>query len=172
MPAEAKSKPSQATNWSAASLGDLALSFVLFGICGGVLNAAFKMAPSRYEPLGPAFFPKAIAGIIAILAAIILIKTLVAQRNQAAVETTAPAEFDHTPFMSLMVFAATCAFVALIGTGWVHFGVLSFVFVAGVALFLSSAVRVNRVLLIAVALVISASTYLLFTQLFSVAFPS
>lgn len=168
----AKPKPSRLKNWSAASLGDLALSFVLFGICGSVLNAAFKMAPSRYEPLGPAFFPKAIAGIIAILAGIILIKSLLAHGNQAAVETAPAAEFNHTPFMSLIVFAATCAFVALIGTGWVHFGILSFVFVAAVALFLSTAVRVNRILLIAIALVITSSTYLLFTQLFSVAFPS
>lgn len=170
---ETNSRRSLLRKVSARFHGDLALSFVLFGICGVVLWEAWQMRPSPYEPLGPAFFPKAIAIIIVILSIMLVGKTFLEKRSKTRPDKSPVSYgYERTPAIALGVFLGTCVFVALVGTGWINFGLLSFGFLTAMAFFLSTAVKVNRFLLLLVAFVLSGSSYLLFTQVFSVIFPN
>ena len=138
----------------AASLGLLALTAGLPG-------------PSLLVPVGPAFYPRIVLGISAILSAALVVQALIAARRPRTITTDAAPPNYALVVSSFAVFGAYVAVLPLLG-----FRIVTFVFLLILPPLLERprSARAWSVMLI-VALVTSFATFHLFQDYLSVLLP-
>lgn len=110
---------------------ELALALALIGFSGTIFVGAADLPAPRFEPLGSAAVPRMLAGLMAFLSAIWVIRLLPALR-QAHPATAAPrdpeAPWQH-PRLAVAVLIAVFAFVAVMDFGLASFKVAGIGFV-------------------------------------------
>ncbi len=108
-----------------AALGDLALCAAVAVGAATLLIGASTLPPPRFDPLGSAALPRALAVIMLVLGAWILGRALLRLLRPGvdpapapeAEAPAAPAERTHNPAKGLIVFAALVAYIAGLDMG-------------------------------------------------------
>ena len=153
----------------------LGILSVLFG--GAVFIQSGDLPDAFYDPLGPAFMPRALAGAIMFCGLVIVMHGVRKRLAEAKSETRkADAEVSLFPRHPLLAFSAMCGmflFILALDTGISGFRTLSILFVLALG---GALLRVEKrgfpksmiVILAGLALVLSFGLYYLFTQVFIV----
>lgn len=114
---------------------EVATSLLVIVFCGAFLRQAMALPKPRFEPLGPAFFPVLILGVIIGLSVLHIVITLWRGRARAisppSPETRRRSQFDESlPWISALAFAA---YILLISYSDIPYLLLTFCFVVGLA---------------------------------------
>jgi putative tricarboxylic transport membrane protein len=126
----------------------------------GLLAATIGLpGPSLLVPVGPAFYPRIILGITAVLSAALVVNDLVARRRNAA--AARPARSDINYSLVLLTFSVFGVYVAILPH--LGFRIATFIFVAAMQALLDQPRNARRWLLVAaVALATTVVTYYVF----------
>jgi hypothetical protein len=149
---------------------DIALALFLIVVCGAVLWEARTIPQGVFEPLGSAPVPQATAGLIVLLALVVLGRALGALRHPARARPAAE-EFTLRPLDAAAVIALTVLYVLAMALRLVDFGVLTALFLM---VTIGVLVRFERRLLpliVVLALVTGFGCQYVFTRIFVVDLP-
>lgn len=112
---------------------ELALALALIGFSGVIFVGASGLPEPRFEPLGSAAVPRMLAGLMAFLSAIWVVRILSALRDIPAVPQQPVARDPETPKphpgLAVAVLASVFAFVAVMDFGLASFKVAGIGFV-------------------------------------------
>jgi O-antigen ligase len=151
---------------TSAKVQDLVLAAILLGVSAVTVLGVRDVPPPIYEPLGAAFFPNALAAILAVLAAVMAWRSW---REPGKDED--PADERHWGRASAGI-GATFAYVVLLGTGAVGYVVLTAAYLIGLGALLSPDRVPKRLAALTVfAVALAVSTHLVFTRLLYVRLP-
>lgn len=163
---------------SKAQRADAAFAAVVLIVALVFLAQAWRLPPSRFDPLGPGSFPIAISILLAVLAGAALLLSL-AGRDLGAAETSIILGVgDETEGagrrrhgLGLFVFVATAVYAAVLGYTPVGFfaATTAFIFAAGYAM--SDRSRRSVLVALAVAFGVSAALTLGFGRLLGFPLP-
>jgi putative tricarboxylic transport membrane protein len=103
---------------------DLIGALAILAVAGIAFGAAWREPPALYDPLGPGTVPLWVAGALAILALVLLIRAAlglkIGQATQSMIlgmgEDT-PADYRLRPGLAVFAYAATIAYVAALSFG-------------------------------------------------------
>ena len=153
------------SHMSRSARAEVIVSLIIIAICAAVLYESLGLPPGSFEPLGPAPVPQATAGLIILLSVLVIITAL----------RRGPDEMDamsEQPVSALFLFVLTLAYVALLHSKRVDFGVLTTAFLI---LAIWGLERFSGRALLPAAItgaVIGFGCKFLFTQVFVVDLPS
>ncbi len=160
-------------SWTDIVLGSL---FILFG--AAVLIATSGLPGSTYDPLGPAFMPRALGLCSMICSAVILYHGL--RKRAAAKKETAPPEtreaapaFDRHPRTAFAAMVLVFLYIFALYAGLSGFRTLTVVFVLALGGMLMKAenrgsLAKKTAILVVLAVFLSFGLFHLFTQVFIV----
>lgn len=118
--------------------GDLLLAALCIAGAALLLAGAASLPPPRFEPLGSAAMPRALAVVL------IVLSLLMAGRSLATLRRTVPAPDDDLPQpegtrqgRSVLTLLALVAYVAALDLGRVPFWIATMVFLAAIGLILT-----------------------------------
>jgi Tripartite tricarboxylate transporter TctB family len=154
----------------ASSRTDLALALFLIVVCGAVLWEARTIPPGVFEPLGSAPIPQATAGLIILLALVVMGRALLAMGREAP-GRPAGEELTLRPLDAAAVIALTVLYVLAMALRLVDFGALTALFLM---VTIGVLVRFERRLLpliVGLALVTGFGCQYVFTRIFVVDLP-
>ena len=168
-----------------AYVADLVLAVALVGLSFFVILESLKLRPSAYEPLGPAFLPRALGVSLIILAIPIFVQGVKkwrmrpsagdhrAARSQTESEATTQ-ESRKRPLLSLFTGFATVVYIFSIRLIGFRISTVVLVLVLGAALYRRE--RKGRpatffTILVVLAVGISQLLYFVFTQILVVNLP-
>jgi putative tricarboxylic transport membrane protein len=102
-----------------AALGDLALCAAVAVGAATLLIGASTLPPPRFDPLGSAALPRALAVIMLALGGWIAVRAVLRLLRPGADPVAAPptAERTHNPLKGVIVFAALVAYIAALDMG-------------------------------------------------------
>lgn len=143
------------------------LAVAVWAVAGIAFVGASMLPPPLFDPLGSAAVPKAVAIILAVLAAGVLAKRWLLVRKEEAVvvlpvepgETTAPLR----PGIALVSMAIIIAYVGVTGAGLLGFREATVPFVILLGGVLSRFRRRTMIVLVPLAFVIAIGLWWLFT---------
>jgi len=150
---------------------DLALVLVIWAFSAAILWSAWHLPPPRYDPLGPARVPMAIAITLILIGAGILIS------NRLRREPAVPAPSDDTraaPLQPRIAFAAiaiTVAYVGVMTLDILGFRAATLLFVIGLGGVLSRFARRSMIPIAILAIAISFGFSWLFAEVLFVDLP-
>ena len=136
---------------------DIWVSVVLVVLCGIVFLETLKMPPAFYDPLGPAFFPRALCVVIAGLSLALLAQTRRASAHQSILQS-APADYEPSPSLGLLSTLLTLIYLVGLQFEAFRFGPMTALYVTAFALLLSWG-REPRVPLKAVTIAIGVGIF-------------
>ena len=160
-------------SWTDIILGSV---FILFG--AGIYAATLDLPGSTYDPLGPAFMPRAL-GICCVLCSVVIMYHGILKRS-AAMKTRERAEkppqtalFTRHPLTALAAMAFVFFYILALDLGVSGFRTLTVVFVLGLGGLLIKAERKGSavkkgIVLSLLAVFLSMGLFYLFTQVFIV----
>lgn len=101
---------------------DAVAAVVVLAVAAVVFVAARREPKALYDPLGPGTAPMAVAAVVAVLALVLLLRSLlglkVGQSAQSLIlRTDAPTDYRLRPDLAAIAFATTVAFVAALSAG-------------------------------------------------------
>lgn len=148
---------------------DIALALFLITVCAAVLWETRTIPPGVFEPLGSAPVPQATAGLILILALVVMGRALLAVWRGSAVRH--PPDLELRPFDAALVVGLTALYVLAMAFRVFEFAILTagFLFIA-----IGVLVRFERRLLpviLLVAVVMGWGCQYVFTRVFVVDLP-
>ena len=149
---------------------DLGLGLFLIVVCGAVLWEARTIPPGVFEPLGSAPIPQATAGLIVLLALVVMGRALRALLRGARARPAAE-ELALRPLDAAAVIAFTVLYVLAMALRLVDFAILTALFLL---VTIGALVRFERRLLpliLAIALVTGFGCQYVFTRIFVVDLP-
>lgn len=121
-----------------AAFGDLALCAAVAVGAAALLIGAAKLPPPRFDPLGSAALPRALAAIMLFFAAWIAVSAVLALlRRGRPVEQAPTTGTEVNPWRGVFVFAALIAFIAALDVFRVHLIPAATVFMAVIGLVVS-----------------------------------
>lgn len=134
-----------------AYVADFILSAALVGIGLFVILESLKLRPSPYEPLGPAFVPRALSVSLIVFAIPVFVQALQKWRRQRSASTSvhspaaAPASMEaeiggativrRRPLLTLFTGVLTVSYIALIRVVGFRVSTIILVLVLGTALY-------------------------------------
>lgn len=145
-----------------------ATGLVLVGVA--VLLASLSLPPPRFDPLGSAFVPRAIAASVVVLALCVLAGAFLRLRRAAPATAEAPIH-RRRPDLALFTFGAAVAYVAALSSRLVDYGLATAIFILVVALSLTGLSRRAVVVAGLIALVLGFGGDALFTRVFYIDLP-
>jgi hypothetical protein len=149
---------------------DLGLALFLIVVCGAVLWEARSIPPGVFEPLGSAPIPQATAGLIVLMALVVMGRALVALRRQARARP-AGEDLALRPLDAAAVIAFTVLYVLAMALRLLDFAILTALFLV---LTIGALTRFERRLLpliVVIALVTGFGCQYVFTRIFVVDLP-
>jgi len=149
---------------------DLGLALFLIVVCGAVLWEARTIPPGVFEPLGSAPIPQATAGLIILLALVVMGRALLAM-VRAAPARPAAEDLALRPLDAAAVIGLTVLYVLAMALRLVDFAVLTALFLL---VTIGVLVRFERRLLpviVALALATGFGCQYVFTRIFVVDLP-
>ena len=149
---------------------DIGLALFLIVVCGAVLWEARSIPPGVFEPLGSAPIPQATAGLIILLALVVMGRSLRAMVRPALAR---PADEDLAlrPLDAAAVIAFTVLYILAMALRLFDFAILTALFLV---LTIGALVRFERRLLpliVVIALVTGFGCQYVFTRIFVVDLP-
>ncbi|HEX7126118.1 MAG TPA: tripartite tricarboxylate transporter TctB family protein [Thermodesulfobacteriota bacterium] len=147
-------------NGAGGRRADAVIALVLLALAGLVFWRARDIASPPFVPLSAAFFPKVLAGVLAILALILLVQGLRARRRRSPSAPVLPA---------LLVFGPLGAYLLLVPVLGFFSATFFFVLAEGILLGERRAAALGRA--VAVAAGTTVVCYLVFERYLRVLFP-
>ena len=148
---------------------DIGLALFLIVVCGAVLWEARSIPPGVFEPLGSAPVPQATAGLILLLALVVMGRALHALRQEARAR---PAEdLARRPLDAAAVIAFTALYVLAMALRLFDFAILTAIFLLVTIGALTRFERRLLPLIILIALVTGFGCQYVFTRIFVVDLP-
>lgn len=156
---------------------DAVAAVVVLAVAGVMFAAARREPAALYDPFGPGTAPMAVSAVLALLAVILLVRTLlglrVGQSTQSLVlglDGASPTEYRLRPELALITFVASTLFVAAMAAGLPFlWSTLAFLLVLGAAM--SDRRPRSIAVAAAVAVVGAVAVDLLFRRLLLVQLP-
>ncbi|MBJ3774643.1 tripartite tricarboxylate transporter TctB family protein [Acuticoccus mangrovi] len=148
--------------------GDVGLALVVAAFAALLLWQAAKVPPPFFDPLGSAAVPRGVAVVLLLLAAIVLVRALLARPWPALERDTG---YRRRPDVACGIVALAVAYVGVMAAGVLGFMVATILFLAlGTALL--ATFRRRQVLIgLALAVVLGIGGTLLFTEFFFIDLP-
>lgn len=150
---------------------DIVLALLVVGFATAIYWQTLSLPPPRYEPLGPAALPQALAVMLVVFALIIMARGLRGLRAGAGRVPEEPAEFQPRAGRAAVAYGVTAAFVATMDLRVAGFVGASLVFVVVLVLVLSRPSWRELPWIMGFAIVLSLGSYLVFTQWFYIDLP-
>jgi putative tricarboxylic transport membrane protein len=154
---------------------DLVLAIGLYTFSAVLYWQAALLPPPFFDPLGSAAVPKFVAGVLAVLATLILVRVGAGRRDDPAAidEATPPAEETArpAPLIALGAVLLPTLYVALMAFGLLGFREASMVFIFAMGALLARFRRTAVLILIPVAILLGVLFDFIFTQVFYVDLP-
>lgn len=148
---------------------DIGLALFLIVVCGAVLWEARSIPPGVFEPLGSAPIPQATAGLILLLALVVMGRALHALRQEARAR---PAEdLALRPLDAAAVIAFTALYVLAMALRLFDFAILTTLFLVVTIGALTRFERRLLPLIVVLALVTGFGCQYVFTRIFVVDLP-
>lgn len=148
--------------------GDVVLGVFVMLLCLAFLVGSIGLPDSPYEPLGPASFPRGIAVILALLAALVLAR---GARRRSIGATGAGLTWSRGASLAVGTYALTILFGLALSSGWIGYRISSIVFVFVATMLLASARKSMVPIALALAIVLGLGTHFVFTSIFVVDLP-
>ncbi|HWP34803.1 MAG TPA: tripartite tricarboxylate transporter TctB family protein [Thermodesulfobacteriota bacterium] len=148
-------------------LADAAAGLLLLALAGAVFWLTRDLPSARFVPLGPAFFPRAIAALLAVLAALLAARGVLALARRTA--QPAAREGGGDLVAPLVVFGSLAAYIGLIPV--LGFYTATFAFVTGLAWLLGERRLAELPKALALAAATTVVVYAVFTAYLHVLFP-
>ncbi len=150
---------------------DLALGLGLVVVCGAVLWEARGIPPGVFEPLGSAPIPRVTAGLIILLALVVMGRALLALLRPAAAAPAGAEELTLRPLDALAVIALTTLYILAMALRLVDFAILTALFLLITIGVLTRFERRLLPLIVVLALVVGFGCQYVFTRIFVVDLP-
>ena len=147
---------------------DLALGLFLIVVCGAVLWEARTIPPGVFEPLGSAPIPQTTAGLIILLALVVMARALRALRTGAAPPA---ADLALRPLDAAAVIALSALYVLAMAFRLVDFAILTTVFLILTIGILTRFERRLLPIVVVLALITGFGCQYVFTRIFVVDLP-
>ncbi len=145
-----------------AGRADAVIGLVLLAIAGAVVWLAADIQSPPFVPVGPAFFPRLLAGLLALLAVLLLVRGLHAGRGQGGAPRARPAP-------ALLVFGPLAGYLLLVPR--LGFFTSTFLFVTAMGALLGERRPAALGRAVVVAAVATGACYLVFERYLRVLFP-
>ena len=162
---------------------DITLSIVLLVGCAYVYWECLSLPDSPYEPLGPAFVPKALCILIGLSAVWVFIQGLQKMRSRSLHDNTSSdspitgmTDFVKHPLLALAGVFLTLAYIGSMHLKFLGFrsATIIFILVLGIALMKYEKKKLSvfhLLILLIIACIMGLGGYYLFTQVFYVNLP-
>ncbi|MEZ5862753.1 MAG: tripartite tricarboxylate transporter TctB family protein [Geminicoccaceae bacterium] len=148
--------------------GDVVLGIFVMLLCVAFLLGTIGLPDSPYEPLGPASFPRGIAVILAILAALVLLR---GARRRGTRAGGARPTWSKGATLAVATYGLTILFGLALSSGWIGYRIGSIVFLLAATMLLAGARRGMLPIALALAVVLGLGTHFVFTSIFVVDLP-
>lgn len=102
-------------------LVDVVLALAVLAFAGTVWWGTADLPPPRYEPIGSAALPRALAAIMAVLGLVVLGRALRRPKQDAAPSDGAEPAFRPRPLLAIAVFAVLVLYVLVMDRGLLGF---------------------------------------------------
>lgn len=118
-----------------APLADICFALAMLAFAGVVWWGTADLPPPRYEPIGSAALPRALALIMALLSLIVLFRAFARQRAQGDDRTAAAsAAFRPRPLLAIAVFGVLVLYVLAMDQrllGFIPASIIAFTVIGG-----------------------------------------
>lgn len=164
---------------------DAAIGLLLLGVCGAVFWLSRDLPSPPFVPLGPAFYPRLVAGLLAVLALLLVVRGVRSRGQPVAADRGAAAGLATTDRVAaagaaagheaarlgpvLLLFGTLAGYIALIPVLGFYASTFLFLVVLGWLLDGGWPARLPRAVVVAAATTVVA--YLVFTKYLRVLFP-
>jgi len=155
----------------ASPLTDLALGLCLIVVCGAVLWEARSIRPGVFEPLGSAPIPQATAGLITLLALVVMGRALHALFRRPPAPPADGEELTLRPLDAAAVILLTTLYILAMALRVVDFAILTALFLLVTIGVLTRFERRLLPLVVVLALVVGFGCQYVFTRIFVVDLP-
>lgn len=155
-----------------APLVDICFALAMLVFAGVVWWGTADLPPPRYEPIGSAALPRALAAIMAVLSLIVLARALARQRAPGADRTAAvSAPFSPRPLLAIAAFLVLVLYVLAMDQrflGFIPASIIAFTIIGG----LLAGFTVKRLpWLVGFVVVMVGLIWLIFTRFFYIDLP-
>ena len=146
----------------------LAIGLIVFSII--VYIASLSLPEPEYEPLGSAALPQGLAVVMSFLCLIMLARAIPRLKTFEAKVDPNP-EVIPRPWISAGVFFLTVVFVGVLDFGILSFVPAGIIYLTGVGFLLTHRSLKQLPWVIAFSVVVTVSSFLLFTKMFYIDLP-
>lgn len=151
-----------------SALTEIGVAGLVIAICAVLLWQSLSLPPGSFEPLGSAPVPQATAAIVVLCCLVVIARAVRRRRAGRPADAAPPAT---SPASAVVIAVGTLAYVALLHTRLVHFGLLTFAFLLAVIWALEKFRRGALLPAGVVAGVVGFGCHYVFTQFFIVDLP-
>jgi len=130
------------------------------------------LPPPRYEPMGSAALPRALSVIMAALAAVVLIRSVLAGRAASGSSPASPdLPYKLHPWLAVWMFIGTAIYVAVMDQKLIGYLAATLIYIAVACTLLNFRRRREMPWIALFAVVLSATCYFVFTRIFYIDLP-